>query len=369
MSILKRILFLACFIPVVSLATGVKAKAFLPTPLIAADGSFSVGCRNEERIPLRWPVLKFARTVIDNFQASFINLRDIESPLYIELGTSTDPKDVNVRYRTIRTEWGFSQLVVVVPNPDVVELDLLRAAIIEGLLRERCRKHSGSYTQFKWPKWFIQAMADASLGSVWKANAYEKVYDEFVAQSIPSLNEIFSSTEPKISREVAAFFALWVLDLNPSILQRQTLITANWDATTFLGSAASEEAWNAWIKKFDDHVFLPGAITKRQFDRWLTQLKTPLTKNEALDIVHTLTRMSAGRPALFRDLSALYMHAYLAWINEDYDQFVQKRQEADAAAEILKNHFKHSPMLIDESSTPSFGADNKNKWNMTNEAK
>lgn len=360
---LKSILFALVFLPLALFATEEKPKVFLPTPLIAADGSYSVGCRNKERIPLRWPVLKYTRTVIDNFQSTFINLRDTESPLYIELGTSTSPEDTRVRYRSIRTEWGFSQLVIVIPNPDVVDLDILRAAIVEGLLRERCRKQTGAYSNFKWPKWFIQGMADASLGSLWKANAYEKVFAEYKANQLPTLEALFNESSPNVSREVAAFFALWVLQIHTSSEERTALIHAPWQPQTILSDAFDEKKWQAWIEDFEDHIFLPGAITKRQFERWQTTLVLPTTKEQALEIIHSLTRMSTGRPMLFRELSALYMESYLAWMNEDYDSFISKRKTAEDSAAILTDHFTRSTILIDESTTPSIAPHQHPKWN------
>lgn len=346
----------------------VSGRKKIPSPILSSSGKISVGCRSEERANYRWPVMKFADKVLTNFEASFAPIGSIESPLYISIGDSTDASETKLSRRVLAMGSSFSQLVIGVPNPDAVDLDNLRFAIVEAFLREECKTRTGKYANFKWPQWFVRGMTCASFGTVWKAQAYEVVYHELDTGALPTLATMFSNTAETISNETAAFFAMWVMS-NLSQKERYQRLTAPWEAESILGFSLTEQheaAWQAWVKQQDGIVFLPGSITARHFDRWQAELILPTSREEAVQITDYLTRSTIGRPQLFRDLTVLYLEAYVAWLQEGEEGYLPKRQVADEAAKILKDHLSRNPMLVDEAIAPAMPT---KEWQIPNETK
>lgn len=344
-----------------------KFRKSHPSPMLSSDGKISVGCHSADRADYRWPILKFANTTVSNFESSFVPVGSSESPLYIAIGVSADPEDTHVTRRVLRIGSSFSQLVVGVPNPDVVDLNLLRVSIIEALLRETCREQTGQYAHFDWPHWFVNGMTYASFGKVWKAQAYEVVYREYEGGSLPTLEMLFNNEDVKISDETAAFFAMWVMEtISTKTLSQR--ISAKWTADEILGKTLNEKqelAWRAWVEQQSSTIFVPGSITARHFERWQAELIAPTSREEVLRLTDYLTRSSIGRPQLFRDLTVLYLEAYLAWLQKGDEAYVEKRQRADEAAQILKDHLTRNPILVDEATSPYTGAA---EWQPPNES-
>lgn len=345
-----------------------QTRASIPSPMLSAHGKISVGCHSAERADYRWPILKFADTTMTNFEKSFVPVGSIDSPLYIAIGISTDDKDTHVTRRVLRIGSSFSQLVVGVPNPDAVDLDLLRVSIVEALLRETCRTQKGQYAHFAWPRWFVKGMTYASFGTVWKAQAYEVVYQEYEAGTLPTLESLFNDEEVSISDEAAAFFAMWVME-SASKEERRQRIAAAWTPEEMLGgplTEVKESAWLSWIEQQSSTVFVPGSITARHFERWHATLVAPTTRDEVLRLTDYLTKSTIGRPQLFRDLTVLYLEAYLAWLQNGDEAYAEKRQKADEAAQILKDHLTRNPILVDEATSPYTGVEG---WQPPNEIK
>lgn len=346
---------LAQDVPSTTSETTPRFRKKIPSPMLASNGKISVGCRSEERADYRWSVLKFTTKTLENFETFFAPVGSTESPLYIEIGTSTDKKDTHLLRRSIRMQWGFSQLVIAIPNPDAVELEVLRVAIVEAFLRETCRTHTGAYENFTWPRWFVRGMTCASFGSVWKANAYEIVLAELEDGTLPTLEAIFTDENLQISDEAAAFFAQWVMQ-SLSKDERYKQLSTPWTTQDFFGKTpieAKEKAWRAWIREQEDDVFLPGSITLRHFNRWYEALVKPTSRDEAIRLTDYLTRNSIGRPQLFRDLTVLYLEAYLAWLQEDEAAYTEKRERAEEATKILRDYLTRNPILVDEAMMPT----------------
>jgi hypothetical protein len=340
----------------------------IPSPMLSSSGKFSVGCQTEQRESYRWPVLKFVENVVENFEASFVPVGSTEFPLYVVLGTSTDEKDTHVVRRTLTVSNAFSQLAIGIPNPDVVDLELLRVAIVEALLREECRTRTGAYATFAWPEWFVRGMTYASFGNVWKAQAYEIVLKDLEAGSLPTLDALFNDKSLKISNETAAFFAMWVMQARSNKSRYQT-ISAPWAPEHFVGTPLSEQKeaeWHQWILGLQDKVFVPGALTARYFDRWQAELVAPTSREEVIRITDYLTRNVIGRPQLFRDLTVLYLEAYVAWLQKGDEGYQPLRKKADEAALILKEHLTRNSILVDEALTP---ATEQEEWQRPYETK
>ncbi len=320
-----------------------------PAPLQANDGTLFISVVSPERAPLRWPVLRFANTVRENFAQVFAPLGSISSPLTIELGASTNRIET-IERRSMRTTDGFSQLIIHVPNPETVDLDILRTAIIEALLRERARAEASSYADFTWPKWFLAAAVDASRGNVWKAEAYERLIAAGTTPETPGWRlEDFFNPQQDPPREVAAFFAHWLFQRveGDASAQRIALITTPWEPRALLGDATNE-IWQGWLMRQSGVLFLPGTLTQSQFTRWAAQLAHPTDAADAMAHANRITRFAIGRPQPFRDLSELYLRAYAAYAIGKQEQYTELRAAADEAKTFLEAHLRKNPVLKDD---------------------
>ncbi len=320
------------------------------TPLISADGTVAVRSLCPERVMYRYPVLRFADEVRRNFAEEVFPIGSRDYPLSIELGAETEPL-TTLEKRILRLSDNFSQLIIRIPNPDTVSLDTLRVAIVEAQLREEIRAVKGSYAALKLPPWFIEALVDASRSSLWRAEAYETAHKVFEADTLPTLEQFFvQSTAP--SKEVAACFAMWVLELNAK--DPKALLTADWTQMAIVGFE-SDMGWTRWFEGQASKVFMPGLLTRSQFARWKNALRAPATPEMAVAITETLSRDAMGKPQIFRDLTALYLKAYGAYAMGDTAAYDELRAEADAAAAHLDKHFESNALLYDASQVPSEG--------------
>ncbi len=318
-------------------------------PLIAADGTFTVRSLSAERAHYRYPVLRFAGTVQDHFSERIFSIGSRDFPLAIELGTQTNAV-ASIERRSIRTNDGFHQLIIRIPNPDTVDLDVLRKAIVEAQLREAARASKGHYGAFTWPAWFLEAMVDASRNGVWKAEAYERAALDYEAGAFPSVDDFFKPNWTPPSREMAAFFAMWILEHHRDHPKR--LITTPWNTFAFIG-LTPPSAWEEWFLAQASKVFMPGLLTRTQYRRWKADLVLPKDVNEAVQIARDLTREALGKPQTFHDLTSLYLKAYSAFMVGDQARYETFRAEADDAAKILDAYFETNAILFVPSETPS----------------
>lgn len=316
----------------------------LPGPMQSADGALYVACQSPDRANLRWPVLRFAEGVRENLSDAFVPLGTADAPLLIVLGTETN-RVASVTRRSVGAADGFSQLAIHVPNPETVDLEVFRERIAEALLRERARSVAGAYASLQWPEWFIRAVVDASRGNVWRAEAYEKAHDLFAKGELPPIDAFFAP-DANPPREVAAFFAQWVLERNASEADRTTLLTARWVRPAVLG-AVEDDAWPAWFRAMEDTIFVPGTLTRSQFERWTALLTEPKDAQDAVRISNDLTRYAVGRPKAFRDLTALYLSAYGAFATGDTETYRIRRTEADSSRDLLAHILSLKPILED----------------------
>ena len=323
-----------------------KAK---PMPLQSADGALFVSCVTADRATMRWPVLRFAENVRRELGEAFVPLGSQEAPLLLQLGDATNRVE-RVERRTLGADDGIAQLVIRMPNPETADLEALRVAVAEALLREKTRETAGSYAAFTWPDWFVRAAVDASRGNVWRAEAYEKVHALLEAGTLPPPDAFFAP-DAAPAREVAAFFARWVFDLRPRQADRLALLATPWTRAAILG-AAPDEAWPAWVKDHEDTVFIPGALTRAQFRRWAAGLKEPESPEAARAACDALSRQAVGKPAVFRDLTELYLRAYAAAAMGDAEAWRARRAEADEARALLERHLETRPVLQDPPAAP-----------------
>lgn len=324
----------------------------LPPPVQSASGAIFVRCASPDRANLRWPVMRFAETVRTHLSEAFLPLGSTLSPLSIELGTQTNSV-TGIERRVFRTGDGFSQLILRVPNPETVDLEVLREGIAEALLRERVREETGRYAAFAWPNWWLTAVVNASKGNLWKVEAYERVAAQLEATGIPTVEQVLVTRE-KTSPEMDAFFVMWLLEETAYAQKdnRLALLTTLWDSEA-LCQTLSETSWQAWLKAQADRIFMPGTLTRSQFKRWRASLETPQDAEAAVAMANGLGRVMLARPQPFRDLCELYLKAYTAYISEGIDDYKTLRALADEAAEILQNYFNHHELLTDEIAVPT----------------
>lgn len=324
----------------------------LPPPLQSASGNYFVSCTTAERAALRWPLMRFAETVGTNLSETFLPLGSTSSPLAIEIGAQTNAV-TTIERRTYRTGDGFSQLVIRVPNPETVDLEILREGVAEALLRERVRTETGRYSSFTWPTWFLRAVVNASKGNLWKTEAYERLQIDAIRQAPITLDQILLTRE-HTTPEADAFFALWLLE-ETGYLQKEnrlSLLTTPWSAET-LRQTLEETQWQAWLQAQTDRIFLPGTLTRSQFKRWKESLTDPIDSADAVTQANGFGRAMLARPRLFRDLCDLYLKAYTAYISEGEAAYKPLRRQADEAAAILEQHFLHNDLLTDEALIPA----------------
>lgn len=319
----------------------------LPPPLQSASGKLFVSAQSAERAALRWPIMRFAETVADHLSDTFLPLGSATSPLAIEIGTATNAVS-GIERRIFSTGDGFAQLVIRIPNPESVDLDVLREAVAEALLREKTREHTGSYAAYSWPKWWLRALVDASKGNVWKAESFERLQAEIRQGSTPTLAHLLGN-DAQVSREAAMFFALWLLEDAPYQRpeQRIALLTTPWSNAKLL-ETLDESAWQTWLKAQESVIFLPGTLTYSQFLRWKESLIVPQTNAEALKQTQAISRAMIGRPRPFCDLCDLYFRAYTAYLNGGIEAYRPLRREADEAAAFLEQHLERTGRLTIE---------------------
>lgn len=334
-----------------SIAGKVQRIKSAPKPLVVSNRTISVKALSAEREDLQWPIARFASNVAEEFGDFFTPLGSADFPLAINLGSSTNEVTTLSR-QVFRVDEEFSHLIIGVPNPETVDLEELRVAIVEAQLRERARALKGSYGDFHWPLWFVKGMVDSSLGNAWQAEAYESVYRLLQQQALPEVTGFFSREEAP-PREVGALFARWVLELNctaESVYQRALLcdhlIVAPWDGALLKGQG--QKAFEAWIRDQQFRVFLPGTLLLSQFERWKGYLAEPTSAEEAQAISQIISRFTIMRPRIFRDLSTLYLRAYVAFSNGDPEAYARLRAEADASAKLLEDHLRRSGPILDE---------------------
>lgn len=315
-----------------------------PPPVQSADGAVYVSCAAADRATLRWPVLRFVDRVRENLGEAFLPLGSREAPLLVQLGDATNRVET-VERRTLDAGDGLTQLVIRVPNPETVDLEALREAVAEAFLRQAARDRAGAYGALRWPRWFVRAAVDASRGNVWRAEAYEAVHAALEAGGLPPPDAFFAA-DAAPPREVAAFFAQWVFE-RAGREGRAALLGAPWARAAILGDASDAE-WAAWVRGFEDAIFMPGLITRAQFARWREGLTEPKDAADARAITGRLTLQAAGRPQVFRDLTELYLRAYAAFATGDAERYRALRAEADEARAILETHLKTRPVLADE---------------------
>lgn len=326
----------------------------LTAPMVSSSGDVYVTARDSSRAALRWPVLRFATTTLTRFEESFYDIGSRDSPLSIELGSATNAVTTVSRDR-VQTADGFSQLIIRVPNPHTVDLDVLRVAILEASLREEARRRAGGYSALKWPRWFLQGAVDATQGPLGLIEAYEGLQSEIAETGYPPLTGFFASPEPP-SRPAAAFFARWILERrraraleDPAISPSppELLVTAPWTAEAVLDTATQAE-WETWIRDLDRRVFLPGVLTKSQFLRWRKEIRRDLPPETAREQRRMLVREMVGRPKPFVDLTYLYIRATDALIAGQPLAAMEQFTEADEAADFLQEHFDRTGCLVGE---------------------
>lgn len=326
----------------------------LSAPMISSRGDVYVTTRAPQRNQLRWPVLRFAVTTLERFADAYYDIGSRESPLSIELGSETNAV-TTLRRDRVQTADGFSQLIIRIPNPDTVDLDALRVAVLEAPLREEARALRGSYGALKWPRWFLQGAVDATRGPLALMDAYERLQMQIAASGMPQVAAFFDAQQEP-SREAAAFFARWMLEKRRSALgehagsAREVLgafVVTDWTPGAVL-AGETQASWEAWIRQLDNRVFLPGVLTREQFRRWRAGVRRDLSPAAAQTQRHDLIREMVGRPKPFTDLSTLYLKATDALIAGNRLEAMELFTEADAAAELLESHLERTGYLVSE---------------------
>ncbi len=328
-----------------------------PPPLQSGDGQLFVACEDAAQAPLRGAVLRFAENVRTHFAETFTPIGSRESPLSIVLGSATNAV-TTVQRRRVATADGFSQLVLRVPNPETVDLEALRTAIVEAQLRERARALGGAYTALTLPEWFVQGAVDASRGNEWQASAGARVLQLQEAGALPGVGAFFAPGA-KIEPEVAAFFARWVFtlrreeakarsaggDVRAETARRlEALIVTPWEREAVVGQA-TDEAWEAWVSELEGLVFAPGVLTSAQFARWSARVVRPADGAEARQLAEFLTRSAIGKPQPFRDVTELYLRACAAKTTGEREAFEGLWQEAELARKMLEAHLSRKGVL------------------------
>ncbi len=349
----------------------------LPPPAQSADGQLYISCQTAECAPLRRPILQFVETVRQNFAEVFMALGSAESPLAITLGSDTAPI-TTLRRSTIRTPDGFSQLVIYIPNPGTVDLEVFRTAIIEALLRERARTLGGTYGALTWPKWFIQGAVDASKGNVFLAEAYETIHAALAQGTLPTPEALLAPNAPAPDPAIATSFARWIFDPRRTgeaaiadlpqaeaakrVVAAKTRTCQNFDillTTPFTPQALlpdnANEAWRAWIQKQENAILLPGAITLTQFSRWEQSLFFPQTVNDAQHLASYLTRSTLGKPKLFADLTELYLRVCVDIMNDHINRAKSHWDEAEEARAAFGDILRRDKVILQEETQPVQG--------------
>ena len=322
----------------------VEAFRKRPAPMFSYGREISVLAEQPERRPLVWPVLRFADGVCKHLSETFIPLGSGSSPVMILLGSDAKPNP-NVRFRIHRIGSDFAQVLIIVPNPDTVDMEQLRRILGEALLREKARGNSWDFTRLTWPKWFTDGLIAASLGNRRRMENYETLLAERDAGNLPSLNDFFRpGFEP--SPAAAAQFADWILFLKPAAPERLALLTAPWTRENIVGTA-NDADWPAYLTSMEQKVILPGAVSRATFRRWKTLLREPNDADDASAIAEQLTRASVLRPQIFVDLTAVWLRAYAAAARGRTADYQTRRKEAEELTALFEASFPPDGLIAE----------------------
>lgn len=321
----------------------IKAR---PTQLTNRNGTIVVSCATHERANFRWPISTFAERVLEALNKDYLPLGSNVSPLAIEIGIDTNAV-TTLRRRVFRTSDGYSHLILQIPNPDTVDLTLLREGIAEGLLREKVREQVGSYQDYTWPKWWLTALLNATRNNADTLEAYDRLQVAIRANGAPTLESLFKRTGTPLP-EADWFLARWMLTntVYQSPEKRLQLLTEPWSAEKLL-ETLSEAEWQKWLKQQDSIIYVPGVITYTQFLGWQERLITPTSLAEAKDTFTELARFAIARPQAFQDLTTLYLNAYLAYRENNSAEYERLRQAADLEAARFEQHLRQVRFLQD----------------------
>lgn len=325
----------------------------LAAPIISSEGDIYVTTTDPTRAALRWPVLRFATRTMEALEKDFYPIGSRDFPLAIELGSETNAV-TTLRRDRIQTADGFSQLIIRIPNPNTVDLDALRVAVVEASLREEARRLGGGYSALKWPKWFLQGVVDATQGPLWQIEAYERLQTQIATTGLPQIAAFFSAETPP-SREAAAFFARWIVEKRQGDVSEERsaqqvlskLVVTEWTPEAVL-QMETQASWEAWIQNLDNRVFLPGVLTKSQFMRWRSRVYPALSPRDAQAQRTYLLREMVGRPKPFVDLTLLYLKATDALVANNQEEAWKRFTAAEEAATFLLSHLERTGFIVSE---------------------
>lgn len=324
-------------------------------PIYSSDNSyviFSPVTLND----YRYPILKF----VDDFSRNTKTLLQLagntsKTATIIELFDGTNEKAGAINKIVIDGIKRERESIVIF-NPETVELDALRAALVKAILRNYMREKFRDSTIFvDPPAWFITGVVYASQRDL-RQKCFDRTFQLWSSARLPIVVDLLcdnldgmEARDPAVSAQLVT----WLLDQEPGKLRLESLLErlaagSNWDKNWIMQALWPEadfltidDNWDRWLYMRTHTIFLLGSyspgITKRfmgQFmifpadhhlpmvcgwlarnpDVFLHYGKPDLMKRVALEKGAIIRAAAMGRPAEFQQAAELFT-TYLTFLS------------------------------------------------------
>lgn len=267
-----------------SAATPLRPILRAPPPVYSRDNAFVI-LASGENADYRLPVLQFAdelRRVLS--RALDVPLGMPESP--VTLVISNVPGETGAVCKRVRDVTGNWREQVEMGDPERVDLDVLRVALLRALLRAwlAVAAEPGS-TPTEPPDWFLRGLVRTTQRSERQPDL-EKVLMLWSHGRLPPVPDLLAADPPDAMREPAlsAVLVAWMSERDSGAARMRALLThlasgGAWSADALLpilrpaGDIAHvDEDWDRWLTAKGRSVLEPGVTTAGVLRRFRQQL-------------------------------------------------------------------------------------------------
>ncbi|MFZ4396893.1 MAG: hypothetical protein ACOYOU_14865 [Kiritimatiellia bacterium] len=330
---------------------GTAPDSFVPAGLLSratilsSDRVFAISAP-PPTLGYRGPVLYF----VDQFRKEFqrttkLALGPVKYPITILLGSSTN--DLRVTGTCSAMAGGDMQELIEVPDPEHANMDLLRTALVQAMVREVQRSWPSARDHpppMEPPAWLLAGMA-RHIGAGTRPTDFDSVHAQWRSGRLPLLTDLLSADPPTALQHPAlpAVLSAWLLD-HPDAplvaLLRRLADGTPWSAELVAKTLYAQrtnvslnEAWDAWqvssmreirqlgvttpelVRAFRAQLLIyPGDHGLPMAESWrgrpleecLAWPATPAVKNALLNKARAIRIYSAGRDGALQRVTVAY---------------------------------------------------------------
>ena len=257
----------------------------LHATILASDNAFEISAAPAS-FAYRGPVLIFA----DNFRKEFLRVTRLESgrvehAIAIRLGDNTN--DVRVTGSFGPGAAGGEREWIEIPDPEHADLDALRAALADALVREWRRRLpvSRDATPPQAPPAWLVAGAARHAGGEHRMEDFDLVQQQWKRGRLPPLAELLSAEPPAAMRHpgLQAVLVAWMLDRSDkafAVLLRRLAEGTPWSAALIAETLQEKKdiaglagEWDAWQTAATREIRQVGVTTPAVVSAFRSQLQ------------------------------------------------------------------------------------------------